>query len=301
MLDLLAQAAPPPQELNFWSLEPYSGALVARILIGLVVGLLILFGLMQAPTQLRRPIVAGAIFVAGLYYVLFYLVPQPIDPKPGDIANGPIEGMGFWLRDALGPVVIISNVIGGLLAGLGIYSLLRIHGTRIARQQRDWGFSVVLLVSLVLMFGFGLVDWLQKAQPDGPKFDNATNWGFVQYGRDFLFEGLLQQMDAAMFSIIAFYILSAAYRAFRIRSIEATILLGTALIVVLSLMGFVRDQIDGVLPATGLLSNLRLGTIAAFISDTFQTPALRGVQFGVGIGTLAMGLRIWLSLERTNN
>ena len=300
MLDLLAQV-PTPQAVNFWSLPAYSGDLIVRILIGLVVGMILLFGLMQAPSQLRRPIVAGAVFLSGLYYVLFYLIPAPIDAKPGDVANGAVEGVGFWLKDAFGPVVSISNVLGGLLAGLGIYSLLRIHGTRVARQQRDWGFSVVLLVSMVLMFVYGMLDWLAHTGPGAVRLEDTANWGFVQYARDFLFEGLLQQMDAAMFSIIAFYILSAAYRAFRIRSIEATILLGTALLVVLSLMGLVRGYVDGLLPEAGPLSNLRLGTIASFISDTFQTPALRGVSFGVGIGTLAMGLRIWLSLERTNN
>jgi len=30
-----------------------------------------------------------------------------------------------------------------------------------------------------------------------------------------------------------------------------------------------------------------------------QTPAIRGIDFGVGIGLLAMGLRLWLSLEKT--
>ena len=299
MLDLLAQATP-TQEVNFWSFPPYSPELYTRIAVGFVVGMAILFGLMKAPTQLRKPLVSGAVFLSGLFYVLFYLFPKPIDLKPDDVPNGAVEQVGFWLNDALVPVVVISNVLGALLAGLGIYSLLRIHGTRIMRQQRDWGFSVVLLVSLVLMFVFGFLDWLSRTGEGATRLDAPENWGFVQYARDFLFEGLLQQMDAAMFSIIAFYILSAAYRAFRVRSIEATILLGTALLVILSLMGIVRSAIDGAIP-DGFLANFRLGSISSFIADTFQTPSIRGVQFGVGIGTLAMGLRIWLSLERTNN
>lgn len=298
LLDLLAQTQIQPE--NFWSHTPYSGPLITKTIIGLIVGLLIMFGMMQAPTQLRKPIVAGAIFIAGLYYVLLYLVPAPIDPKPGDVPNGAVESLGFFLRDGIGAIVPITNVIAAFLTGLGIYSLLRIHGTRIVRQQRDWTFSVVLLVSMVAMLLFGILDWRSRQGEGGAALDNPANWGFVQYGRDFLFEGLLQQMDAAMFSIIAFYILSAAYRAFRVRSIEATILLGTALLVILSLMGLVRGALDSAIP-DGFLANFRLGSIAGFISDTFQTPAIRGVQFGVGIGTLAMGLRIWLSLERTTN
>lgn len=298
---LLAQVQPE----NLWSNAPGSSGLYVKIGIGLFLGLVVLFGLMQAPSQVRRPIVSAAIFIAGLYYVLLYLLPAPVDFKPGDVPVGSVEGVGFWLKDALGAVVAITNVLSGFLGGLGIYSLLRIHGVRLARRTRDWGFSAVLLVSLVFMFVFGILDWLSRQGTAGAKLDNPQNWGFLQYGRDFLFEGLLQQMDAAMFSLIAFYILSAAYRAFRIRSIEATILLGTALIVILSLMGLVQGAVDGGITRTfgaeSFANNFGLKSVADFLSSTFQSPAIRGVQLGVGLGTLAMGLRIWLSLERTNN
>ena len=44
--------------------------------------------------------------------------------------------------------------------------------------------------------------------------------------------------------------------------------------------------------------NLSLEAIAGWLSDNVQTPSIRGIDFGVGIGSLAMGLRIWLNLER---
>jgi hypothetical protein len=47
-----------------------------------------------------------------------------------------------------------------------------------------------------------------------------------------------------------------------------------------------------------MLFNFTLTEIAKWIKDTFQTSSLRGIDFGVGIGALAMGLRLWLSLER---
>ena len=45
----------------------------------------------------------------------------------------------------------------------------------------------------------------------------------------FLFSGGLTNLGSATFSMIAFYIASAAYRAFRIRSLEATLLMIAAL------------------------------------------------------------------------
>jgi hypothetical protein len=124
-------------------------------------------------------------------------------------------------------------------------------------------------------------------------------WGPAEYAKDLLFDGFLQKMDAAMFSLIAFYILSAAYRAFRARSVEATVLLISALIVILSLMGLLQNTWDRGIDSTHveLLKNLRLDDIATWLKNTMQTSSIRGLDFGVGIGLLAMALRLWLSLE----
>src|SRR5262249_52988207 len=116
--------------------------------------------------------------------------------------------------------------------------------------------------------------------------------------------GQFQVMESAMFSIIAFFILSAAYRAFRIRSIEATILLAAALIMMLSLMGGLVHAWDGTVSnlahwqPDSFWNNFKLTDGSNWIKSTLQTPAIRAIEFGVGIGALAMGLRLWLSLEK---
>jgi hypothetical protein len=46
------------------------------------------------------------------------------------------------------------------------------------------------------------------------------------------------------------------------------------------------------------LMNFRLTDISKWLRDTVQTPSIRGLDFGIGIGLLAMSLRLWLSLER---
>ncbi len=296
-MDLLAQV--PPE--SFWSQASGSSGLYMHVAIALIVGIAVMFGLMNAPTRLRRPIVVGLTFISGLFYVLLYFWPAPIARTPGTLPVSTPDAVGFWLSDALTVVANFSSILSGFLLGLGIYSLVRIHGRKIAKQQKDWGFSAVLMASMVIMIVFGYGDWISKLGANGPKMDNQANWGFVNYARDFFFDGMLQQMDAAMFSVIAFYILSAAYRAFRIRSIEATILLATALIVMLSLMGAVEfgwANAIGQNPPHGFGENFTLTSIKTFIVDNVQNPSLRGIDFGIGIGALAMGLRLWLSLEK---
>lgn len=299
-MNLFAQAA--GTNSPFWSGAHGSAELWIKILLALLLGIGLIFALMKAPPRVRPIVVAAVTFLAGLYYVLLRFWPEPINRDPGELPLNAVEGVGFWLQDAGSTVTDFAQVLTSFLFGLGVYSLLRIHLRRFAKFQKDWIFSLALLLSMVLMIFFGYADYVAKRGPRGPELDDPANWGWVNYGRDFLFDGLLQQMDAAMFSLIAFFILSAAYRAFRIRSVEATILLGTALLVMLSLMGVVAYAWDGMVTrmADGnpLVENLKLTEISGWLRNTFQTASLRGIAFGVGIGALAMGLRLWLSLER---
>ncbi|MGV3617207.1 MAG: hypothetical protein ACO1SV_17915 [Fimbriimonas sp.] len=291
----LAQAAPP----SFWNAPNGSGELFLKIGIALLLGIGFVFALMAAPAQARRPIVAGITFISGLFYVLYWIYPSPIDRQPDEAPRNAAEGLSFWIADAQPVVANLSNIIAAFMIGLGIFSLLRIHVRKVAKAQKDWFYSAVLLFSMFLMVIFGYWDWIQRQSPAGATMSAGVGWGFPQYARDLLFDGLLQQMEAAMFSIVAFYILSAAYRAFRARSAEATILLVTALILMTSLLGVVTFAWDNSFIVKSGGDNLKITEVASWIQNYLQTPAIRGIDFGVGIGLLAMGLRIWLSLEKT--
>ncbi len=309
-LNLLAQAETPT---GFWNAPHGSGELWIKIFLAFAAGIALIFGLMAAPARMRRPIVSVFTFVGGLFYVLYYVWPAPVDRQPTEAPLNAAESMGFWLTDALPVVAKFSNVLSGFLLGLGIFSLLRVHGRRLFKMQKDWFFSLVLILSIVLMVVVGYWDWMTRLGENSSRLQDPAKWTSINVARDFVFDGMLQQMDAAMFSLIAFYILSAAYRAFRIRSIEATILLATALIVILSLMGAVEylwgqgiasmagygGDAVAMNEANSFANNFTLTTIRGWIQSTVQTPSIRAIDWGIGIGALAMGLRLWLSLERT--
>lgn len=274
--------------------------------IATLLGFAVLFILLQLPAQFRKKVIAGVTFVCGLFYVLLWLWPQPQDYTQGELPNGFVEAVGFKLQDSVGEVGNIATVLTSFLLGLGAISLLRIHVGRLIKLQKDWFFSLVTLASMFIMMITGYVAWTtEKFSPNRDiDFSARENWNWALWSRDFMFDGLLQKMDAAMFSIIAFYIISAAYRAFRIRSVESTILLAAALIMMLSLLPmaeFASAQI--VNGATGgdpnnFLENFKLAEVGGFVRQAFQAPSIRGIDFGIGIGALAMGLRLWLSLDR---
>lgn len=288
----LAQASPwlaPANSMDLW----------IRVIIGLVIGVAFIFGLSKTPPQLRNYVVAAFTFVAGSVYVFQYICPKAINRGDADVPRNFIEQASFFLDDSALKLSDFIQVITGFLIGLGIYSLLRVHLTRIVKRQKDAIFSGVLLVSMVVMAVVGLVDAQMKSGKAGAELSDPTKWTGWQYAKDFLFESMLQQMDATMFAIIAFYILSAAYRAFRVRSIEATILLSTALIVILSFLGLTSQLLNGPFPGGGFIGNFRVTEIAGWIRTAFQTPSLTGIELGVGIGAVTMSLRIWLNLEKT--
>lgn len=300
-MEFLAQA-----QTNIWNGPNGSITLLLKIGVGILIGLALVVSLLYAPPRARRPIVGFATFIAGSIYVAQWLFPRAIQRSPGELPLNSTEAIAFWLDDAVGLLGDVSNTLAGLLLGLGVFSLLSIHCKRLFRMQKDWAFSLVLLLCMVVMVLFGYANWISRQGPAGAALSASMDkWTTVNYVQDFLFDGLLQQMDAAMFSIIAFYILSAAYRAFRIRSIEATILLATALVVMLSLMGAVEFSWNNMINTmahnndAAFIQNFTLTSIRNWIGDNIQNPSLRAIDFGIGIGALAMALRLWLSLEKS--
>ncbi len=301
LLNLLAQDAP---KETFFGKNP-GGGLWMMILIAMVISIAVIVFMMKAPSRVRRPIVVGVTFISGLFFVLYWLWPQPQERAPGDVPLNTVEGIGFFIEDAVGRIGDTAGMLTAFLLGLGAFSVLRIHIGKVAKQQKDWGFSIVLLTSMFAMIVIGYWSWyIEKFAMVKTDFRMRENWMFVNYAKDLLFDGFLQKMDGAMFSVIAFYIMSAAYRAFRIRSVEATILLASALIMMLSLLPIADIASSNLVSSiTGgdnnhWANNLKLTEIAGLIRTGFQAPGIRAIDFGIGVGAMAMGLRLWLSLDK---
>lgn len=104
----------------------------------------------------------------------------------------------------------------------------------------------------------------------------------------FLYDGFFVSLGSAMFSLLAFYIAGAAYRAFRVRSLEATILMVTATLMIL-----------GQIPHGQMYISEKLPLIRVWLLKTINTPGNRAIYFGSAIAGLAMAVRMWLSLERS--
>ncbi len=269
----------------------HTASYFGHLALGLLFMFAVLAGLQAAPRRSRKTIIAVFTFLGGLYFVSEFF--WPTNPATNSNPLTPFEPL----------VASISAVIGSFAIGLGVVSLVQLHSRNIARRRTGWGFSVVLLASFAAMFLFGLMDAYSAKTtiiPAVPGLWASQNaHGLYQ----FLFIGGLSSLTSATFSIIAFYIASAAYRAFRIRSLEATLLMAAALIVMLGSVSF-GTWFTHTIPMTSPdgsenpWANFRIENIAQWLLLEVNAAAQRGILFGLTLGLLATSLRYWLSLER---
>jgi hypothetical protein len=285
---------------TIWRLPEESRVLFATLIVaGAFVLILGLVPVLQTlPPRGRRAIVVTVTFLAGLFFAAEFFLPvdwTAVFPNDDPTRN--------FLTPAIQPAQNVLQIIGALALGLGTFGLVRLHLRNAVQKRPQWGYSIVLLVSFVVMATFSILNTLaeKKIVERGP---------VLERGFSILFDHTLIQLDAAMFSLIAFYIFSAAYRAFRIRSVEASILMFTAMLVMIGVVplgAFISYTLLG-LPEAGapeganlltqLEHNIGLPKIANWVLTQLNAPAQRAIEFGVGIGGLAMAIRLWLSLER---
>ena len=98
-----------------------------------------------------------------------------------------------------------------------------------------------------------------------------------------------------MFAMLAFYVASASYRAFRARNAQATVLLLAAFVVMLGRTPF-SDWLSKILfmPEGWQISNL-----SNIIMNFFNVAGQRAIMIGIALGLISTALRVILGIERT--
>jgi hypothetical protein len=238
--------------------------------------------LFRLPPSPRRWIIVVCTFVAGLFYSMEFFWPRD-----------------NFLTDWIEPVGNAVKVIYAFTFGLGMINLCIVHGKAIARRRAGWINSAAFFVAMIAMFLAGL--WKEywpefwSGMLKTPEGGEVMTAGQAAY--EVLFNGFLNPLDSTMFALLAFFIVSAGYRAFRVKSGEATLMMVAAFIIMLGQVPIGMALTRG-LPETGTLSHFRVEQIANWLMTWINAAAQRGILFGASMGALAMSLRIWLSLEK---
>jgi len=100
---------------------------------------------------------------------------------------------------------------------------------------------------------------------------------------------------ATIMALLGFYITYAAYRAFKVRSLDGIVMMSVAVIVMIGydpLGNYLTHWLEG-----GLFDWMRLPVIAQFLKETMNGSVFRSLNIGIYIATIAISWRIWLGLE----
>ncbi len=172
-----------------------------------------------------------------------------------------IHATGYFL-------VSWAAIVTAFAIFLGFANIVSVHWNRIYTRKTGFIYSVVLLVSLFVTLIVGL--------GGGP----ASN------GTRFIFEYVLQPLESTFFALLALFMMTAAFRAFRVRNLESALFILFAVIVLL-----------GQMPLSLYLWS-EFPVIKDWVLNVPTMAGVRGILLGVALGITATGLRVLMGADR---
>jgi hypothetical protein len=214
--------------------------------------------------------------IAGWVMVIAFFVPPMID----------------W-REMAEEWFLILAAVAMILGGA---SNLGMHLRKVSDQRRGWGFSVVTLVGFFFTLYVGL---FKVGVPPMPGFpDRPWTGEYLTQGSPFwwTFQYIIMPITATMFALLAFYVASAAFRAFRAKNLEASLLLGTAFIILLG-RTYAGAWLTMWVPEGW--EALTIPGLSDIIMSVFTTAGNRAIMIGIALGIVSTSLRILLGIDRS--
>ncbi|MGB9719887.1 MAG: hypothetical protein ACPL28_00185 [bacterium] len=213
---------------------------------------------------MKRTLPLILVFIFGICGIIPFLIPHPY-----------VQGTDELLRNDL------LRILAAFALVLGLGSLLSVHFEKIRRHRQNWQYSYVLLIVFFVTSIIGLFGGVAGTGP------LPTKIGAFPFDIQTIYMNIEVPLGSTMFALLAFLMASAAYRAFRARSTEASLLLVAAFIVMI-----------GILPLGNKISP-HLPSFAQWIMDVPNVAGKRGIGFGIALGSLATALKIILGIERS--
>jgi len=201
---------------------------------------------------MRKEVPLIITFLAGTFFIADYFIPHTGFSNIAAMVNG-------WAI-----IVLAASYI------LGVLNILRINYGRVAKREKDWVLKLILVVCMFFMLGAGIFGGITE----GTIFD----WFFVN---------TFTPMQATMFALLAFFIASAAFRAFRVRTVQAALLAITAVLVMIGRVP-IGESIWKDFPS-----------FTEWIMNVPQLAGKRAILIGAALGAIATGLKVITGLERT--
>ncbi len=213
---------------------------------------------------IKKYIPLAIVFVFGILTLLTYYVPHKHSVNF-------LEAMNKW-----------ENIVSAFAFFLGLISLFYSHYAKISRKADGWGYSIFVYI--------GFLAIAVPAYVSHGKNMNGSSLTWLGWA----FQYIYNPLSATMFAVLAFYIVSTAYKSFRIKSLQAFVLFVAAMVLIL-----------GNVPLGQMIWEKLFGWTSCAISDIvdwiLHVPAVagkRGIMIGIAIGAVVTALKIIFGIER---
>ena len=227
---------------------------------------------------MKRGVPIAITFIVGLSLVIAFFVP-----------HAPFNSLDQHIPEYFNIIAAFAFVLGG-------GNLLRIHLTKISRRDHEWVYSIVTVAGFLVMMIAGLAKIAQTEA--GPGSNLKADLADETLLFNWLYEGIFVPCQATMFSLLAFFVASASYRAFRAKTLEATILLIAAFVILVgrtpvgnSLTAWIPPPFD---------QYLHIPNLSAWIMSVPNMAGQRTIQIGIALGIISNSLRLILGIERSH-
>jgi hypothetical protein len=189
------------------------------------------------------------------------------------IAAGIIVLLGYFYPTQLESLRLLlvdwAIIIAGMAVLVGIFNLIAVQMEKIRMGQKGGIYGVLLIISLILTFGLGLIF--------GPE---------NQYMR-LTVDAIIVPVEASLMAILAITLIYASIRLLRRRvDVTSVLFLSVAVIFLIAIMPTPFSALDA------------LQQFILQVAGMFSRGGARGLLIGIALGTLLTGLRVLFGIDR---
>jgi len=188
------------------------------------------------------------------------------------IASGATVLVGYFfpsLAEIKGEMLDWAVIFTAVLLLIGVVSLVRTHWRKTMQDHNDRVYSLVLIISFILT--------LLVTVPSGP----TSKWSM------WLYNNLIIPIESSLLGILAVFLIYACARLFNQRmSIYTLVFIGTVLLAMLGWVTIPGVELEG------------FKDFRDWLLSVWAVAGVRGILLGVGLGTVATGLRVLIGADR---
>jgi hypothetical protein len=161
----------------------------------------------------------------------------------------------------------IGAIVAAFAIVLSTLNIGIVYGTRVIKRKSNWQYSVLLIATLIVTSIAGLIEG-----------ERGTTFQWI-----YLYVNV--PIGATIFSLLGFYIVSAAFRAFRAKTWEAAVLLICGAILIMWGAPIFHLYVP------------YLDFMGTWMLDVPNVAGFRGYIIGVAIASVAIGVSIFLQKQ----